>query len=251
MYSDVTGLTSYSKKFIDSTTYSNGYNFNLTYAFLDEPEPENNSYVFEISMALDASGMLWLSSDNGYEIPYLEINYEEISETAYGAALPFTIITSGNVNCFEHALNVNEWVELTDESGIRIFYSSNNVNEGDFQTIYIPVMLSIIERYGFSARLLVDYDSSIYEDEYRIAFRMGNINPLSESGNNDFHFLRQNSDGTWSHKRGRAVSENLVNITSPASYSWPLLHISGSGEHNEAPNFYNTSICYVAVGNNN
>ena len=251
MYSDITGLTTYSKKFIDSTTYSNGYNFNLTYAFLDEPEPENNKYLFEISMALGASGIQWLSSDNGYEIPYLEINYEEMPETDYGAALPFTSITSGNMNCFGYALNVNEFIQLTDENGTRIFISSNIVNEGDFQTIYIPVMLSIIERYGFSARLLVDYDSPIYEDEYRIAFRMGNINTLSVPSNNDFHFLRQNNDGTWSHKQGRAVSENLTNITNPASYSWPLLHISSSGVSTQDSNFYNTSICYVAVGSNN
>ena len=93
--------------------------------------------------------------------------------------------------------------------------------------------------------------SPIYEDEYRIAFRMGNINLLSESSNNDFHFLRQNNDGTWSHKQGRAISENLTDITNPISYLWPLLHINNSGESNVHRNFYNTSICYVAVGSNN
>lgn len=243
LYSDITGVTNYTKKAVDSTTFSNVYNFDLTHILSSGLSSGNNMFVFEISIASGLSGVSWLASEDSYEMPYLEISYENNYCSDYGAATSYNHISSGNMNCFGYALNINEFLQLVDDG-------NNNVEppqiltENIFHSLYIPVALSTIERKGYSARIISDYDSPIYDNEYRIAFRIGRITNINYS--KDFHFLKQNNDGTWSHKRGRAVSENLLYVTNPSNYSWDLVVNEQTGEKDIG--FYNSSICYIAIG---
>ncbi len=59
----------------------------------------------------------------------------------------------------------------------------------------------------------------------------------------DYHFLLQNSDGTWSDKPGSSPSRKLWNID-PTTYYWNLMYADGTVAKS---NFYNSNTIYIAV----
>jgi len=249
MYGDITGLTSYTKTVVDSADYTNGYHFNITNVFHNQVIEENDRYVFEISLDPNQSGTVWLASDDAYDMPYLELDYEDIAGSDYGAALPYQFVGDINVNCFGYALNVNQYLDLINQNGIDVFPNSSlNITEEDVEVIYVPVVMYVTQSLGKSIRLIDDYNSPIFEDEYRIAFRVGNLYNVDIS-TSDFHFLRQNNNGTWSHKVGESGSNTLVNTYNPNKWSWNkfLFTLNNTTQENISY-YYDSKIYYFAVG---
>ena len=251
MYGDITGLTSYTKTVVDSADYTNGYHFNITNVFHNQVIEENDRYVFEISLDPNQSGTVWLASDDAYDMPYLELDYEDIAGSDYGAALPYQFVGDTNVNCFGYALNVNQYLDLINQNGIDVFPNSSlNITEEDVEVIYVPVVMYVTQSLGKSIRLIDDYNSPIFEDEYRIAFRVGNLSGTHSDNVNDYHFLRQNSGGTWSGKYYNDHSRNIPNLYNPNRYEWNKPLSSNPQINWEMVNFYDSKIYYFAVSLN-
>jgi len=182
-------------------------------------------------------------------MPYLELDYEDIAGSDYGAALPYQFVGDTNVNCFGYALNVNQYLDLINQNGIDVFPNSSlNITEEDVEVIYVPVVMYVTQSLGKSIRLIDDYNSPIFEDEYRIAFRVGNLYNVDIS-TSDFHFLRQNNNGTWSHKVGESGSNTLVNTYNPNKWSWNkfLFTLNNTTQENISY-YYDSKIYYFAVG---
>ena len=249
MYGDITGLTSYTKTVVGSADHTNGYHFNITNVFHNQVIEENDRYVFEISLDPNQSGTVWLASDDAYDMPYLELDYEDIAGSDYGAALPYQFVGDTNVNCFGYALNVNQYLDLINQNGIDVFPNSSlNITEEDVEVIYVPVVMYVTQSLGKSIRLIDDYNSPIFEDEYRIAFRVGNLYNVDIS-TSDFHFLRQNNNVTWSHKVGESGSNTLVNTYNPNKWSWnKFLFTLNNMTQENISYYYDSKIYYFAVG---
>ena len=184
-------------------------------------------------------------------MPYLELDYEDIAGSDYGAALPYQFVGDINVNCFGYALNVNQYLDLINQNGIDVFPSDTSViTEEDVEVIYVPVVMYVTQSLGKSIRLIDDYNSPIFEDEYRIAFRVGNLSGTYSDNVNDYHFLRQNSGGTWSGKYYNDHSRNIPNLYNPNRYEWNKPLSSNPQINWEMVNFYDSKIYYFAVSLN-
>ena len=184
-------------------------------------------------------------------MPYLELDYEDIAGYDYGAALPYQFVGDTNVNCFGYALNVNQYLDLINQNGIDVFPSDTSViTEEDVEVIYVPVVMYATQSLGKSIRLIDDYNSPIFEDEYRIAFRVGNLSGTHSDNANDYHFLRQNSGGTWSGKYYNDHSRNIPNLYNPNRYEWNKPLSSNHQINWEMVNFYDSKIYYFAVSLN-
>lgn len=114
-------------------------------------------------------------------------------------------------NCYAHALNcMYEDRELSVYSpGLitAVFNDSDCFFSSDTKTFFdADLYIKLIKRdclsLGINA-ISCNYDSILHENAYRIALT------YSRTGN-DFHFLRQNSDGSWSHKPGFGSKRNLI-----------------------------------------
>lgn len=255
IYSDITGVTSYLKTFVDSSNYSNGYNFDLLSAFSNEPTGGDGRYVFEISMDSNSTGTIWLASDDAYEMPYLVLEYEDIANSNYGAALEYEYVSGINMNCFGYALNINANIQLRNQNNEMIFpFNVTDITEEDVINIFVPAVLAEATRQGVLIRQIDSYDSTISDNEYRIAFRVGNVSsddivyaPGGAEGlyslYDEYHFLRQNSDGTWSHKQGQLGSIYLEDIYNPYLFKWYYLY-PASPYQLEAHNYFFDSIIY-------
>ena len=123
-----------------------------------------------------------------------------------------------NYNCMSYALGVfNEWL------GIRAFNDSFSYDDDDIDYEYLndvfyDCCLELEER--FSVRRISGPTAKLEINERVIAFRIGA---------DDFHFVRRNSDGTWTHKPGgnyiREMSEDELfsDAWSEASRSYPYI----------------------------
>ena len=191
------------------------------------------SYSFDITtdvinnLQINKDLILALEGDNsGYasfysseastiNTPYLSVitNPNVIGSNLYGNALDYIQIDYGFQNCLGYALNKNEWIEvegLTNTSSTDYF---------DERLIYT------ITYEGYNIRKLDSYDSYININERRIAARY-TINEIT--GEPFYHFVRQNSDGTWSEKAGVSSTNLFANHLTPedqmmwSSYKYPL-----------------------------
>ena len=95
-------------------------------------------------------------------------------------------------NCMSYALGVyNDWLCI---DAFRHSFAENSFDEVDYdllEEVFYDCCLELEER--FALRRLSGPNAELTEDERMIAFRIGA---------NDFHFVRKNSDGTWTHKPG-------------------------------------------------
>ena len=98
---------------------------------------------------------------------------------------------------------------------------------------------------GKSMRIIDSYDSPIESNEYRIALR---------TSKEDYHFMVQHNDGSWSHKPG-FCSTRLIDGANPSVISWDaprvdtvLLYKFGIvKEIGSVPNYYDSRTIYFAV----
>lgn len=103
-----------------------------------------------------------------------------------------TYFEEEDYNCMGYALGTFEWEELN---------SFDVIEEGDFDSLE-DVALACAEELSdyFEYLRRIDEPEDVTENEYAIAFRIGY---------DDFHFLRQTSDGIWTHKPGPCVIQNI------------------------------------------
>jgi len=103
--------------------------------------------------------------------------------------------------------------------------------------------MSYAEYLGYDIRILDDYDSAIFYNERRIAYREG----YALGSSRDCHFILQNSNGYWSGKLSFYPSR-LYSIFNPnvSSLIWEDIYFSE--ELNEyRPTSYFSQIYYFGI----
>lgn len=95
-------------------------------------------------------------------------------------------------NCMGYALGTFEWEDLWN------YFSCEDEDFSLLETTAKACVQEILNSYT-DIRQVID-PKEVDKDEYAIAFRIGY---------DDYHFIRQNSDGSWSHKRGPQEIENF------------------------------------------
>ena len=107
----------------------------------------------------------------------------------------FQVIDNINLNCYGYALGIDLWLELGHIYGYSLDF--NNIN---------PIMA----------------ECAIQKDAKKLKLRIQKVSrkslPIPKEGQwlialyireDDFHCVRQDSDGEWSHKPGEEPSEKL------------------------------------------
>lgn len=186
--------------------------------------------------------------------PMIHVNQATLlSSSLYGNAKPYRIENSSLVNCYGYSQWLSWWLNpgdiaypaapgyLTTQARIDDYFK--NVNCCAYRAIEdcAPVYY-----YFKGARTITGPTAAISVSEHRIALRTGwidydgdqhvDLSPFPEA---DYHWMVQNSDGTWAEKHGSQPSQNLYNVN-PSTISWNLGTITG---------FYNSATVYLAVNN--
>ena len=121
-------------------------------------------------------------TDDEKLVTFAVMNNREVPTSGTGSASEYVPSSSKDYNCYAYALGETEWMYVGG--------SPNAVNNFNVDIVASMVMEDV-RKLGFSIRPIDSYDSLIFSDEYRIALR---------TANNDYHFMLQHNDGTWSHK---------------------------------------------------
>ena len=92
-----------------------------------------------------------------------------------------------------------------------------NLTSRDYSTVYNEIK-NKVEIRGCEIREITSYNSDIYSDERRIAFRYSTLN-LSK-----WHFVMQHCDGCWSGKAGPEGQSGKYasNITPEDNTMWTM-----------------------------
>ena len=154
----------------------------------------------------------------------------------FGAASPYSPSDSTDYNCYAYALGENQWKYVGGSPDAVKDFSVDKVAE---------MVLMDAQKDGRKMRIIDSYDSPIESNEYRIALR---------TGEDDYHFMIQHSDGSWSHKPG-FCSTRLIDGDNPSVISWDapqvntfLLYNFGIvKEIGYVPNYYDSRTVYFAV----
>ena len=154
----------------------------------------------------------------------------------YGAASPYVPSDSQEYNCYAYVLGERTWRYVGGRSGAVKDYDVDKVAQ---------TVLDDLQKEGRSARIIDSYDSEIKSNEYRIALR---------TGKNDYHFMVQHNDGSWSHKPG-ICETRLIDGANPSVVSWDLPQINRRQyymygvvkEVGYVPNYYNSKTVYLAI----
>ena len=125
---------------------------------------------------------------------------EDDSES-YGAAREYEYSDSEEYNCYAHALGLQEWKYVGGKRGAVKDFSLDNVAK---------MVEDDLDAMGWSIRPIDSYDSPIEEHEFRIALA---------TGPEDYHFMVQHCDGTWSHKPGYLPTISLGG-KNPSQVTW-------------------------------
>lgn len=157
-----------------------------------------------------------------------------LDPTPYGAAQEYEPTDSMQYNCFAYALGETEQYYIEDKPIENI-----NILKATVMTI------KRVKSMGRSIRVISSYDSPISDNEYRIALRTGEA---------DYHFMVQHSDGTWSHKPG-SLKSRLIDGANPSVVSWDYPNVDMDAfystgqiiESGVTPNCYTSLIVYFAI----
>lgn len=97
-------------------------------------------------------------------------------------------------NCMGYALGTFEWEELDT------FFVWWDEEDGKdiLEDMILDCVGEIEKRFDFVH--CIESPEDVRENEYVVAFKVGY---------DDFHFMRQNSDGSWTHKRGGSPIEEI------------------------------------------
>ena len=158
------------------------------------------------------------------------------STSDYGAASEYAPTDSTEFNCYAYALGETEW---RDVGGNGYIPDSLDVDE------IAEMVVEDVTELGRSIRIIESHDAPIARNEYRIALR---------TSATDYHFMKQHSDGSWSHKPSICKSR-LIEGTNPSVVSWDvptydtmLWAFTGRVEETGyIENYYNSKTIYFAV----
>ena len=228
-YDNIDGYTNLSTSNSISCSYENGFMlFNIT-SHINNSLVTNNTllYLLKNNDILNNGYYSFYSSSSNFK-PYLiiETNPSIIGSTLYGNAPEYEEITlaDNSYNCFAYALERNDkWfcicgnthiVNPTPSGPIVKAPPTSNVS---FETIFNNIV-HLGRIYNYEIEIIDSHNSYIYPNERRIAFAY-QTNGTEECAT-QFHFIRENIDGSWSGKLGSGyVSYNQ-------SYSETDLRIS-------------------------
>ena len=115
-------------------------------------------------------------------------------------------------NCYAHALNCNyedRDYSIYTPGAIYAEFNGNEIFEGDGKYFFdYDLFIKLIKRDCSVLSITASactFDSTLREKSCKIALTYS-------KADNDFHFLRQNSDGIWSHKPGFAKFDRFGNL---------------------------------------
>ena len=182
-------------------------------------------------------------------VTYTQKDYKIINNRAYiddtivardfgtrgvGAAKPYNFVQAyeNDINCYAYAIGFNNNAQPGFKSDFRIDYTKPyGVDQ------VASLVQTDLEHMNRKCRIIESYDSPILEDERRIAVRVGS--KIYNGNGYDYHFMKQNSDGTWSEKHG--IGGNSIHHNkgeNPENIPWKL-------DNNN--NYYDSDIIYMAI----
>jgi len=184
----------------------------------------------------DPSGAFWIELLVVGIIVGVSVCASGCSDNPNGAASPYMGSSSTNYNCYAYALGETEWKYVGGNRDAVKDYDVNNVAE---------MVLADAQRDGRSMRPIEAYNSPIESNEYRIALR---------TAVDDYHFMVQHDDGTWSHKPS-ICRTRLVKGDNPSEIPWDAPVIDGElwqtrgfvEEIDSIANYYDSRTLYFAV----
>ena len=214
-YDSFSGTTSYTKtRIATGLSTLTDYSFDISDYALD---CINNGSKLLLTVEGSSSGYAsFYSTESGNSsCPYVSIEATEnvLGATLYGDAPAY--IGIGGPNCFGYVL------QKSYEIGIDLGY-------GNYSYVYNSIK-DAVEARDYSIREISSYNSDIYSDERRIAFR---YNTLPQS----WHFVMQHCDGSWSGKAGKdgQSGQYAINITPNEIDMWSMY----SELHNKTTHYY-------------
>lgn len=214
-YDNFEGTTSFANTQIatGNGTASN-YLFDIT-SLIVSSVSSDSKLLLTIEGSETGYASFYSTESNHTSSPYVsfEVTENGLGGTLYGDAPSYVQVDSQNVNCFGYALLQNQWVTMSLTSKVY----TNVYNEVKF----------VVESYGYEIREIDSYNSDIYPDERRIAFRY-DIKDL-----NCWHFVRQNSDGSWSAKLGSGnCGQYSITVNPDSDSMWNMYAgLQGKGTH--------------------
>ncbi len=155
-----------------------------------------------------------------------------------GAAPPYKPSNSMDYNCYAYVLGEEEWKYVGG--------SSDAVSDLNVENVANMVLIDA-QKDGRKIRIIESHNSPISSNEYRIALR---------TGKEDYHFMMQHNNGSWSHKPGFCRTR-LINGDNPSVISWDMPQIHSRLYYNydivievdSIPNYYDSPTIYFAVSN--
>ena len=205
-YDSFSGTTSYSKtRIATGLSTLTDYSFDISDYALD---CINNGSKLLLTVEGSSSGYAsFYSTESGNSsCPFVSIEVTEnvLGATLYGDAPAYIGEDSKQVNCFGYVLLKNYGIDL-------------NLTSRDYSTVYNEIK-NKVEIRGCEIREITSYNSDIYSDERRIAFRYSTLD-LSK-----WHFVMQHCDGSWSGKAGQngQSGQYASNITPEDNTMWTM-----------------------------
>ena len=168
--------------------------------------------------------------------------YNDFGTAGVGAARAYREVKGGAagnyVNCYAFAIGYSANAQPGWKSGKSIDYSKPYPVD-----IVASYDISDLTAMGRGARIIDGSDAAILSNERRIAVRVGTQAFYDSNGvfqGYDYHFMVQNSDGTWSEKHGPGgTSISHCGGGTPDTIPWTL---------GDKP-YYDSKIIYIAITN--
>ena len=137
-----------------------------------------------------------------------------------------------SINCYAFAIGHYAGINPGSES-------NSTLNTSIYNTVetVAEYVIADLKALGRRARIIAGPNAPIFHNERRIAVRVSS--KLSLGGRYDYHFMAQNSDGTWSEKHGANDASISHSSGNPNTLPWTL-----NGEP-----YYDSNIIYLAITN--
>ncbi len=193
-------------------------------------EYHNKSITYDVKEFRKSWGNYYIDDTILREIFGIPDETNEIERIrAYGRAKEYVDVTDDNINCYAYAIGYSS-TQNPGFKGIGINY----LDSPEKLTLDIITQAVISDFRKGNVRIIDNFDSPIETDEYRIALRIG----FNQTVGFDYHFMRQNSDGSWSEKFKQKVSRSYKLGETPDTISW---------NYDVYENFYNSETRYFAI----
>ena len=158
-----------------------------------------------------------------------------------GAARPYREVqgvreSGDNTNCYAYALGITGQLNPGGLAGIPL----DIMQVSDVYIVGTYVMLDAYAE-GYTVRVISGPDAQVYEDEWKIALRVGTQPFATYNGIQlyDYHFMVQTDTGQWAEKHGPGGDSILwAEGETPETIPWTLNGVE----------YYDSEILYFAIG---